>query len=262
MTTSPHITAAINAAKEAGETLKKQFGNIKVERVKDENAAGVVTKLDTQTEEFLFEQLTKHDSSIGFKGEEFGLQKTAERFWLVDPIDGTGFFIRGIPLCTTMLALIDHGEVVGSVLYDFVRDDVYHAEKGKGAFCNNKSIHVSNRNLSEAYINMESRLDTKEDQKKYLEMRSEMVLIGSAIAGFEFIYVATGKMDARINLHPYGKDYDFAPGSLLISEAGGIVTNIGKKTYDYTNTNLIAANPTIYKELTSGPKAFFKIDAI
>lgn len=259
MTTSSNIKAAISAAKEAGVTLKKHFGNVKVEKVKDDSAAGIVTKLDTQTEELLFARLSKDDQSVGFKGEEFGLQKTAERFWLVDPIDGTGFFVRGIPICTTMLALIEQGVVVGSVLYDFVRDDVYYAEKGKGAYCNNKPIHVSERNLSQAYINIESRLETKKDLQTYLDMNKKYVVITSAIAGFEFIYVATGRMDARINLHPYGKDYDFAAGSLLVSEAGGIVTNIGKKTYDYANTNLIAANPIIFKELTEGKDAFFPI---
>lgn len=259
MTTSSNIRSAIAAAKEAGVKAKKHFGSITPIREKTKgDAVSVVTKLDIEVEDILFDRLTKHDSSIGFKGEEHGLQRKADRFWLVDPIDGTGFYVRGIPLCTTMLALIENEQVIASVLYDFVRDDVYFAEKGKGAFCNNKKLHVSERSLSEAYINMEAQLSRKEEKDIFFKLREKYIIIESAVAGFEFIYVASGRMEGRINMNPYGKDYDFAPGSLLVSEAGGVVVNIGKSTYDYKDVNLIAANPIVYKELTSGRNAALK----
>ena len=78
-------------------------------------------------------------------------------------------------------------------------------------------------------------------------------------AGFEYAMVASGKLDARISLDPYGKIWDFAPGSLLVAEAGGVVANIGSKGYDYRNFNFIAANPVIYKELTEGKNPLFPI---
>jgi fructose-1,6-bisphosphatase/inositol monophosphatase family enzyme len=73
------------------------------------------------------------------------------------------------------------------------------------------------------------------------------------------VLVATGKIEARICVDPFGKDYDFAPGSLLVSEAGGAVTNIGTTTYDYRNTNLIAGNRNIVEDFTDGPSAIFPI---
>jgi fructose-1,6-bisphosphatase/inositol monophosphatase family enzyme len=78
-------------------------------------------------------------------------------------------------------------------------------------------------------------------------------------AGYEFVLVATGKLEGRICVDAFGKDYDFAPGSLLVSEAGGIVANIGSTTYDYRNTNLIAGNKALFDDLTQGTDAIFPI---
>ncbi len=82
-------------------------------------------------------------------------------------------------------------------------------------------------------------------------------MIQTISAGYEFVLVATGKIEARICFDPFGKDYDFAPGSLLVSEAGGIVANIGLTTYDYRNTNLIAGNKSVFENYTSGEAAIF-----
>lgn len=253
------LQIAINVAYEAGVILKKNFGKLAAIKTKTDSAADVVTKLDIEIEELIATRLTKHDPTIGFKGEEFGMRRESERFWLVDPIDGTGFFIRGIPYCSTMIALIEKGEVIASVIYDFINDELYAAEKNKGSTMNGKPIHVSNRALKDSYITVESRLDTQDDVKKFLELSKKCVAFDSAVAGYEFILVASGRLDGRINFNGYGRDYDFAPGSLLVSEAGGIVKNIGKKTYDYTNLNFLAVNPIIYKELTTAKDALFPI---
>ena len=79
-------------------------------------------------------------------------------------------------------------------------------------------------------------------------------------SGFEFAMVASGKLDGRLCFDSYGKDYDFAPGSLLVEEAGGVVANIGSREYDYRNGNFIAANPLVFKQLTEGPDAIFPIE--
>ena len=86
-----------------------------------------------------------------------------------------------------------------------------------------------------------------------------MNLIEIVTSGYEFALVASGKIEGRICSDPYAFDYDIAPGTLLIEEAGGIVTNIGKNTFDYRNRDLIAANRPVYEALTEGPEAFFPI---
>ena len=114
---------------EVGDPLTKYFGNIEVTNNKSGRAVDVVTRLDRETENLLAEKLNKYDPTIGFCGEEFGQRQKSEKFWLVDPIDGTAHFVRGIPFCTSMIALVDRGEVVLSVIYNFVTKELFEAEK-------------------------------------------------------------------------------------------------------------------------------------
>ncbi|MBI2577226.1 MAG: inositol monophosphatase [Candidatus Wildermuthbacteria bacterium] len=245
---------------EAGEELKKQYGNVKVVHEKVNSYVDFVTDLDRETENLLRERLRKVFTSVEFFGEEFGGNKEAERFWLCDPIDGTAHFVRGLPFCTTMLALVEDGNVVFSVIYDFVKGDFYWAQKGKGAWKNKEQIHVSNRSLKEGYVSFEVNIEKSEGNlQKYVWMDNHAGVFHTMSAGFEFAMVASGKLDARISLDPYGKIWDFAPGSLLVAEAGGVVANIGSKTYDYRNFDHIATNPVIYRELTEGENALFPI---
>ena len=242
---------AIEAIRESGEILRKHFGNINPLRSKSDFAVDVVTALDTEIEEFLTDRLKQSYPSIGFRGEELGVKQDAEKVWLVDPIDGTAHFIRGIPFCTTMTALVDKGEVVFSIIYDFVRRDLYTAEKGKGAQLNGNPIKVSCRPLKEAYIAVETNLEYPKNATRYISLRKKCVTFTTINCGFEFGLVASGKIDGRISMDPYGEDWDYAAGTLLVAEAGGVVANIGQKTYNYRNHNFLATNRVIYEELTA-----------
>ena len=233
------------------------WGTAEITAQKSEGAHDVVTKLDTDIERYLKTEFEKLDPSISFVGEEFGGDRNAKKKWLVDPIDGTAHFIRGTPFCTTMVALIEDEKVIFSAIYDFIQDVMYQAVLGEGAFQEDKPIHVSERSLREAYISYESNLGTQDNLLKYLGFRKQVGSIQLLCSGFEFVQVALGKIEGRICVDPYGKDWDFAPGSLLVSEAGGIVTNIGSSTYDYRNVNLLATNKKVYEALTSGPDALF-----
>ncbi|MES2630362.1 MAG: inositol monophosphatase [Patescibacteria group bacterium] len=247
-----------SAVKLAGVELKKFYGNIETLAKGDgSSVVGVVTELDRQTEQLLSTELGKFSSEVGFRGEEYGVQSEGETTWLVDPIDGTAHFIRGLPFCTVMVALIEKGEVVMSVIYDFIHDDVYWAIKGQGAYRNDEKLSVSTRTLSQGLISFETRLENPENYSKYIALRSKTGIIATVNCGFEFAMIASGKIDGRIGLEPYGMDWDYAPGSLLVKEAGGVVKNIGSDTYDYKNHNFIITNPIIYDEITSGPSAIF-----
>ncbi|MDB5259441.1 MAG: inositol monophosphatase, monophosphatase [Candidatus Taylorbacteria bacterium] len=235
------------------------WGKVEAIRQKDESAHNVVTKLDEEIEEYLTRELRAAYPEIPFVGEEGGGDRAAETFWLADPIDGTAHFIRGTAFCTTMLALIDRGQVVFGVIYDFVGDVMYHAELGKGAFKNGERMHVSGRPVESSYAAWESHLDKPENLERYLKLREISILFKTISSGYEHILVAQGQLEGRICFDPHGKDYDYAPGTLLISEAGGIVANIGKSEYDYRNTDYIAANPALFEKLTEGPDALFPI---
>lgn len=240
-----------------GKNLKPHFGKIKGNGYKGGNAADIVTSLDIETEEFLASSLKKHYPTVGFKGEESGLKEKADMFWLVDPIDGTGYFVRGIPGCTTMLALVDSQEVIFSVIYDFINDNLYYAQKDKGAYCNNKKIHVSNLSPKEGYLYLECDINRNTLSKFESLKKLSMILSSGYPPGFEYAMVASGKIEGRINFESLGCDFDYAPGTFLVKEAGGIVTNIGRDKFDYTNLNSIAVNKKFYKALTKGKNPIF-----
>ncbi|MEI6511003.1 MAG: inositol monophosphatase [Candidatus Uhrbacteria bacterium] len=218
-----------------------------------------VTELDVRVEEFLRDELSTAFPGIPFVGEETGGDRSAARHWLCDPIDGTAHYIRGLPFCTTMLALIEDGKVTTSVIYDFVGDVFYHAIRGQGAFRDGEPIHVSDRTLNHSYLGWETRILKPENLQMHMALSAESSFFKTMNAGYEFTLVATGKIEGRLCFDPWGKDYDFAPGSLLVQEAGGIVANIGSREYDYKNLNFLATNPRVFKELTEGEGALFPI---
>jgi myo-inositol-1(or 4)-monophosphatase len=239
--------------------LLPHYGNVAFEE-KTKDTHDLVTKLDQETEIFLHEHLEKMYPDIVFVGEETGGDRSATKKWLCDPIDGTFHFIRGLPYCTTMLALIENGVVTMGFIYDFVNDVLYSAERGKGAFENGKPIHVSNRPMKHSMLSWENQKNTKENVSRCNRLRNASDSFKTLNAGHEFALVASGKIEGRITFDPYGKDYDFAPGTLLVEEAGGIVANLGSRKYDYTNLDFIAANPIMFKELTEGEDAIFPIE--
>jgi len=242
------------------EMLLPHWGTIKENARKNEKGDSVVTELDLKVEDYLKKSLATNFPSIPFAGEEFGGSRDSDLFWLCDPIDGTGNFIHGLPFSTVMLALIERQRVIFSVVYDFANDIAYHATRGHGAFANNEPIHVSNRPLRDSYLGFETKMEEQQNKDLFMHMRQRVSIVKSISAGWEFAMVASGKLDGRVMVDPYGQDYDFAPGSLLVEEAGGIVVNIGKTTYDYRDRSFLAVNQEIYNDLTKGPDAIFPID--
>ena len=233
------------------------WGKAEIVEYKTERYESPVTQYDRDVERHIAEALKAEDPSIGFVGEESGGDRTKERFWLLDPIDGTTAFVQGLPYCTTMLALIENGRPTFSVIYDFINNILYHAELGKGAYKDTLPIHVNSHGPSNATIGLESQRSKEQAIIKRLE--DQFRIFKTMTAGYEFVQVATGKIEGRICLEPYGIDYDFAPGTLLVSEAGGVVANIGTDTYDYKNLDFIAANRQVFDFLTTGSSPVFPI---
>jgi myo-inositol-1(or 4)-monophosphatase len=157
-----------------------------------------------------------------------------------------------------MVALVEHDEVIFSAIYDFINDIMYHAEKGKGAFENDKRITVSDRPVNQSVVALEINLTKPGNTEIRNNVRAKSPLIQTMCSGYEFVLVATGKIEARICVDPFGKDYDFAPGSLLVSEAGGTVINLGSNIYNYKNTNLIAGSKVLVEDFTQGESAIFR----
>jgi myo-inositol-1(or 4)-monophosphatase len=245
--------------KDTRDMLRKDWGVARAVNQKSDSAWSVVTQLDLDVESRVSRELASLFPDIVFVGEEYGGDRTAKKFWLMDPIDGTAHYMRGLPFCTSMLALIDEGAVVFSAIYDFLNDRMYWAEKGRGAFCNDEKLRVSERRLREAFVSFETNIDRPANAVLRSKLREKTDLVSTFSAGWEFAMVASGKLEARICFDPYGNDYDFAPGTLLVAEAGGMVANIGSSSFDYRNLNFIAANKTVYGELTEDVGAIFPV---
>lgn len=222
--------------------LLEAQGNIE-HRLKDDTT--VVTEMDTFVEAELQEALTEVDASIPFSGEETGVDFSKETFWLADPIDGTEQFIRGIPMATNMIALIENGEPVMGVVYNFELGDYYVAIKGHGATCNGHPIHVSSRKPDRAWVTFSA------VQKNFADALDSVVhrVRRFGVAGYDYTLVANGSIEGRIMFNGHGKEWDFAPTTLLVQEAGGRVANIGSGAYDYRELNHIAANPYVFEAL-------------
>jgi myo-inositol-1(or 4)-monophosphatase len=234
---------------EVGVELAKNFGKAEVIAQKTESPGDVVTELDRKTEKTVAERLHKLYPSIEFFGEEFGGNDKAKRFWILDPIDGTALFVRGIPWCTTQIALVENGRIVFSIIYNFVTKEMFSAQIGMGAKRNGKSISVSKRSGKNSCITFETHREKKENLDRFINVGNHCGIISTHNTGFEFCLVASGKIEARLVIDGFGQDWDYAPGSLLVSEAGGIVRNIGSDTYDYRNHNFIAGNREVHEEL-------------
>lgn len=258
-TKSTYREAVLPIIRQVRKTLLPFYGNVPFMEKNPTGKEDLLTELDTKVERFLREEFAKLYPNIDFVGEEDGGDRTKERFWLVDPIDGTTHFVRGLPFCTTMVALIEHGEVIFSAVYDFVNDVMYHAEKGSGAYKNNDSMSVSSRPLRLSRLEVSIQMDDPRRLQSYLALKEKSHIFHAGASGFELSLVASGKLDGSVHFGPGSKDYDVAPGNLLIKEAGGVVTNIGKRTHDYRNIDFIATNPLIHKELTEGSDALFPV---
>lgn len=225
--------------------LLKAHGNIEHRLKKDKS---VVTELDTMVEENLRLALSKFDLNIGFMGEELGVEGDTKNFWLIDPIDGTESFIRGLPSPRNVVCLIADDKPVMAITYMFVTDELYVAIEGKGATRNGKSIHVSNRPLNRAWIEFAVPLNDPVSRQKLLNVRE---LIHGMTVHQSFTTVAEGSIDGLISYNTFMGIWDVVPRALLIREAGGKIANVGSDHYDYKNTSLVATNPVIFEKVAA-----------
>ena len=216
--------------------------------LKDDKSA--VTEMDLLVEQKLQAALAELDANIPFSGEETGSDYNHKTHWLVDPIDGTEPFIRGLPFATNMVALIDNGQPVLGIVNNFMTGDYYMAIKGQGATCNGHALHVSLRPIDRAFVCIGSTSPGNGPGFALLDMlRAELginAVVKFAATGAEMMAVASGAIEARMTYKGRAKPWDFAPGALIVQEAGGRVANVGEDTYDYRNPSVLAANPQVF----------------
>lgn len=223
--------------------------------IKVKGPADYVTKVDTDIQNFLAKELCRLAPDIQFLGEEEGLHEMAEdTYWILDPIDGTTNLIHDYQHSVVSLGLYDKGEITLGIVYDPFREEVFHAQKGKGSFLNGKPIHVSDAAvLGETIISVGTspydRELAKENFKRIervFEKSQDIRRTGSA--AMDLAYVACGRTGGFFE--PRLSPWDFAAGMLLVMEAGGKVTNFaGEPLSLLKRGEVVAANGKIHEEL-------------
>ena len=210
------------------------------------SVANVVTSADLSIQNFLKEKLQQIVPSSGFLGEESNLSElNADYIWIVDPIDGTMNFTRGVHDSAISVALQHNGELILGVVYNFFTDDLYYAERGKGAFNNGKQIHASNRPFNEGLLCTAMSLYKKEYAPVCFDIIAELYAQCNDIRRFgscamELCYIAAGKCDLYFELRVYA--WDSAAGELILREAGASVYRFFSDKMMEKALPLIAAN--------------------
>ena len=226
------LNVMVQAARKAGRTLKRDFGEVENLQVSLKGPANFVTAADRRAEEILREELTKARPGYGFLGEEGGRARapTRRHTWIVDPLDGTTNFLHGIPQFAISIALERDDTIVAGLIYNPTNDELFTAERGKGAFLNDRRLRVAAR---QAAGRRGRRLRPAASRPRRPEQfRREFAAVQEKVAGLrrfgaaalDLAWVAAGRLDAywERNLSPW----DMAAGLLLVREAGGFVTDL------------------------------------
>jgi len=218
--------------------LLAAFGNIEHDLKSDQSQ---VTQLDIKIEKTLKARLTEAYPEFGFQGEETGKSGNDKQFWLVDPIDGTSSFIRGLPACTNMAAFVDSNQSVIAVIYDFIHDILYTATKGGGAFKNQVKMQVDNgRAPNNLYVYLT-------DTSKLVELRNIFQSVGMrcfspfGASGHFYVLLSEGKIDGCTMVNPRCGVHDNAPGVLLATEAGCQIIQLDDKDGIYMHEFIIGS---------------------
>ncbi len=227
---SPLVTVIIKAMEKAARPMLRDFGELENLQVSRKGPADFVSVADTRSEKILKEELLLARPTFGFLGEESGETKgTSESRFVVDPIDGTTNFLHGIPQFCISIAVETNGEIVAGVIHDPVKQETFWAEKGEGAFMNDKRLRVSGRMyLNEALLTTGIPCGERGNAKRVLKVLDAMYPQIAGIrrmgsAALDLAYVAAGRCDAYWEEDV--KIWDIAAGILIVKEAGGVVTD-------------------------------------
>jgi len=245
---------AIQAAFKGGEIVQKCRGRIKRTRYK--GVVNLVTEADRLSEDAIIKIIRKSFPEHDILTEESkGYEKESDYKWVIDPLDGTTNYAHGFPVYCISIGLEKEGEIILGVVYNPVLEELFVAEKNKGAFLNGKKIHVSSqRKLSRSLLATGFPYDIRESKVNNLDHFRNFALKSQAIrragaAALDLCYLAKGIFDGfwELKLSPW----DTAAGSLIVKEAGGKVTNFSGKKFSIYQKNILATNGKIHNQMVS-----------
>ena len=252
----PMLNIAIKAARSAGSIINRAALDLEAVKVGTKGPNDFVSDVDRKAEEIIIQTLLEAYPGHGILAEESGREhgaKSSEYVWIIDPLDGTTNFLHGFPVYAVSIALAFRGQVQQAVVYDPTRNDLFFASKGRGAFLNDRRLRVSRRlRIADCLIGTGFPFRKGDNFKRYVKMFEEVMqscagLRRPGAAALDLCYVAAGYYDGffETGLSPW----DVAAGSLMVTEAGGLIGNFtGESDYLYQR-EVVAGNPKIYGQL-------------
>ncbi len=249
------LNVMIAAARKTARALKRDFGELEKLQVSLKGPGNFVSAADRRAEETLFAELSKARPGYSFLGEEGGRREGADKThtWIVDPLDGTTNFLHGIPQFAISIALERESTIVAGLIYNPANDEMFIAERGKGAFLNEQRIRVAGRKrLAEAVIACGlphiGRGDLALARSETGAMQSQVAgLRRFGAAALDLAWVAAGRLDGYWERDI--KPWDMAAGLILVREAGGFVSDCDGGDAMFAKGHIVAGNETIQKEV-------------
>ena len=242
---SSNLNIMIKAVEKASKSVIRDFGEVEKLQVSKKGPRDFVTKTDKYVEKILIEELSKTKKNYSFLSEEIGKieNKDKENIWIIDPIDGTTNFLHGIPHFAICIALKSKNEITSGLIFDPIKDEMFFAEKNKGAFLNNQRLRVSNKNSLDECL-----FSSNQEGVKF----SNLNMRYSGCASLDLAYVASGRLDGFF--HNNLNIWDVAAGNLLVEEAGGIVNYLNK--FNHKMINIRASSAAINDKMLKNLKNF------
>lgn len=258
---NPDLLVALVAASNAGRMLQEAFRTQFETHVKEDNSD--FTPFDKQAEEIAKEEIRRYEPESVIMGEEIAPDEdiSGKNFWVIDGIDGTTNFARGIPVCNFTMAKVVEGRTRLGVVFDFLHGEMFYALRGKGAFLNGERIQVTERPLRESLISYAPLLNVREGRKDIEGPLVEAVWAGMReiteasgrfpreiqSGGLELSWLASGRLDSVAT--SWTSPWDLSAGVLLVREAGGIATNILGEDWEPSYMGVIAGSKTIHPQM-------------
>lgn len=255
-TRSALLNVMTKAADKAARGLKRDFGEVENLQVSRKGPADFVSNADLKAEKVLKEELHKARPGYGFlmeESKEVPASDDSGRRWIVDPLDGTSNFLHSLPHFAISIALEERGEIIAGLVYDPIKEEMFHAEKGQGAFLNERRIRVSARSrLTECLVATGAPFAGKGDRPQFLGEIDAVMANTAGIrrwgaAALDLAYVAAGRYDGfwERGLAPW----DYAAGAILVREAGGYVSEMNGKSLVMGSPSILASNNAIHSDL-------------
>ena len=246
----PMLTVAIKAARRAGSIINRSSSNLDLLTVQTKNPNDFVSEVDRAAEDAIVETLHESYPKHAILAEESGASGDSEFVWIIDPLDGTTNFLHGVPHYAVSIALQHKGVITQAVVYDPVRNDLFTATRGGGAFRNDRRMRVSRKlALKEALVATGFPYSDFQHLDAYLATLKDLMQHSAGVrrfgaAALDLAYVASGQYDAfwEFSLKPW----DIAAGALLVQEAGGLITDHHGEDGYLASGHVLAGTPKVF----------------